>query len=201
MHHITHIKNLENILKSKKLIARNFLKHEFTDTANHGIINSRIRVNDKDLNDYVPFHNDNFQIEYGIPYNYRVCKNNGKSKMIYLIFDSIKVTFSPFNKCLYYIYHPTSNYYKECYSFGEFLEMTNLELNNLPKIFKNKLDFSSHYVKEYLMSEILVYDYVSLDYLKKIFVYNNETKEKVEELLKKYKYENIKVYKNSKFYR
>ena len=109
MHHVTHIKNLENILKSGKLMARNFLKHEFTDTADHGIINSRINVNNIDLNNYVPFHNDKFQTEYGIPYNYRVCKNNGKSNMIYLVFDTFKVTFSPFNECLYYMYHPTSS--------------------------------------------------------------------------------------------
>lgn len=53
IHHLTSIKNLENILK-EGLLSRNKLKENnifFNDTANKNIIEKR-----DNLNSYIPFH-------------------------------------------------------------------------------------------------------------------------------------------------
>lgn len=71
IHHLTHINNLDNILKNE-LMARNKLKkldYEFTDTAENDIILKR-----NELNNCIPFHFSFIQEIYGIPYNYAVCK-------------------------------------------------------------------------------------------------------------------------------
>lgn len=200
MHHITRIENLESILKSKFLVARNFAKNNFIDTANNDIIEKRRSVNGKDLNDYVPFHNDHLQRKYGIPYNYIVCKKNGKANMIYLIFDTLKVVSLPHDDYLFYVYHPVSLYSKKCSCLGELQEKLSKEFSTLPRLSKSKIDFSSTQVKEYLMSEILVRHLVSLRYLSKIYVYNKETGLKVRLLLNKYNYQDISVVVNSNFY-
>ena len=64
IHHLTHINNLDNILKNE-LMARNKLKeldYEFTDTAENDIILKR-----NELNNCIPFHFSFIQEVYGIP--------------------------------------------------------------------------------------------------------------------------------------
>lgn len=201
MHHITHIKNLENILKAGGLIARNFLEREFTDTANHDIISNRKCINGEDLNNFVPFHNDHLQKEYGISYNFDVCETYGKENMIYLIFNPSEVTSSPFGKYLFYVYHPASTYAELCQNLGVLTIKLNEELKCLPKLSScNRLNLRSKKVQKYLMSEILIHEYVSLRHLKFIYVYNEEIKDKVENYLKKYNFNGIKVEVEKTFY-
>lgn len=79
MHHITHIDNLESILKNG-LKSRNELLNNinFKDTADPEIITKR-----ESLNNYIPFHIDWVQNEHGIPYNYVVCQKNDYDNMIF----------------------------------------------------------------------------------------------------------------------
>lgn len=202
MHHITKIENLESILESKSLKARNFVEKNFADTANDDIINKRKDVNGKNLNDYVPFHNDHLQKEYGISYNYKVCTKFGKENMIYLIFNTTRLVSSPYNECLFYLYHPVCTYAELCEDLGSLSIKMENELINLPKIVgTNHLNFKSKKVQEFLMSELLVYKMVSLFYLEKIYVYNDEIEERVKILLNKYGYQNIKIEVKSDFYK
>ena len=69
MHHISHINNLENILKNG-LKSRNELLSQdidFEDTADCKIVEKR-----GILNNYIPFHIDWIQDVHGIPYNYTI---------------------------------------------------------------------------------------------------------------------------------
>ena len=176
MHHITHIDNLRNMLKERKIIAREFLEDNFTDTADHGIINSRENVDGRNLNEYVPFHRDDFQVKYCIPYNYRVCRDNGKENMIYLMYNSWKCTER--NDVLYYAFHPTSIYKKECDSLLDLSVVMEDELKKLPTMQKKYLNYSSKKVQEYFMSEILIYEYVNFDDIFSIYVYNEDVQKK-----------------------
>ena len=90
IHHLTHIENLKNILE-KGLKPRNKLeKNEFRNTADNKIINKReeyksnnSNIEIKNLNDYIPFHINELQEQYRIPYNYVVCKKEGNENMIF----------------------------------------------------------------------------------------------------------------------
>lgn len=107
IHHLTHLNNLENILKNG-LMGRNKLKElkcKFTDTAENDIILKR-----NELNNYIPFHFSFIQKEYGIPYNYVVCKKEKPENMIFLV-ATIKVNESKILDFL--LYHPVSSYSKK----------------------------------------------------------------------------------------
>ncbi|MGL5950698.1 MAG: DarT ssDNA thymidine ADP-ribosyltransferase family protein, partial [Cetobacterium sp.] len=152
MHHLTHIENLEKIIKDGFLKSRNFMDSKFTDTANQSIINSRSNVNGKNLNNYVPFHWNNFQKDYKIPYNTDVLGRVGCENMIFL---SGKIP--EFSTNLYFLFHPTSQYKKEYTDFDKYLEYLTKEHGFLQKeaYLKNpwwELDFSDNKVKQFLMS-------------------------------------------------
>lgn len=202
MHHITPLANLESILRSKALIARNFLENNFIDTADNNIIIKRQNVDGNNLNDYVPFHNDHLQKKYGIAYNYNVCRSNGKENMIFLIFDPNNITISPNNVCLFYLYHPVCIHKILCNNLGTLAIKMEEEEEKLPKrSLDNRLNFKSKKVQDFLMSEILVFRSVSLDYLEKIYVSNIEIKNNVELLLKNYNLTNIEVIIDNDFYK
>ena len=108
LHHISHINNLENILKNG-LKSRNELLSQdidFEDTADCKIVEKR-----GILNNYIPFHINWVQKVHKIPYNYTICNNNGYDNMIFLWVDPIKALEKYSMK--YFLYHPISSYCME----------------------------------------------------------------------------------------
>ena len=183
IHHLTHINNLDNILKNE-LMARNKLKeldYEFTDTAENDIILKR-----NELNNCIPFHFSFIQEVYGIPYNYAVCKKRKPEEMIFLV-ATIKVDESKLLDFL--LYHPVSKYSKKISSFSSFY---NSFLEEIKK-YTNEIGFinySEQEVKNLLMSELLVnYDKIKIDKNWQIWVYSQEVKLEIEKKFEK-NYEN-----------
>ena len=183
IHHLTHINNLDNILKNE-LMARNKLKeldYEFTDTAENDIILKR-----NELNNCIPFHFSFIQEVYGIPYNYAVCKKRKPEEMIFLV-ATIKVDESKLLDFL--LYHPVSKYSKKNSSFSSFY---NNFLEEMKK-YTNEIGFinySEQEVKNLLMSELLVnYDKIKIDKNWQIWVYSQEVKLEIEKKFEK-NYEN-----------
>ena len=184
IHHLTHINNLDNILKNE-LMARNKLKeldYEFTDTAENDIILKR-----NELNNCIPFHFSFIQEVYGIPYNYAVCKKRKPEEMIFLV-ATIKVDNSKLFDFL--LYHPVSEY---CEKFNSFSSFYNSFLEEIKK-YTNEIGFinySEQEVKNLLMSELLVnYDKIKIDKNWQIWVYSQEVKLEIEKKFEK-NYENV----------
>lgn len=183
IHHLTHINNLDNILKNE-LMARNKLKeldYEFIDTAENDIILKR-----NELNNCIPFHFSFIQEIYGIPYNYAVCKKRKPEEMIFLV-ATIKVDESKLLDFL--LYHPVSKYSKKNSSFSSFY---NNFLEEMKK-YTNEIGFinySEQEVKNLLMSELLVNcDKIKIDKNWQIWVYSQEVKLEIEKKFEK-NYEN-----------
>lgn len=183
IHHLTHINNLDNILKNE-LMTRNKLKeldYEFTDTAENDIILKR-----NELNNCIPFHFSFIQEIYGIPYNYAVCKKRKPEEMIFLV-ATIKVDESKLLDFL--LYHPVSKYSKKNSSFSSFY---NNFLEEMKK-YTNEIGFinySEQEVKNLLMSELLVNcDKIKIDKNWQIWVYSQEVKLEIEKKFEK-NYEN-----------
>ena len=133
IHHLTHINNLDNILKNE-LMARNKLKeldYEFTDTAENDIILKR-----NELNNCIPFHFSFIQEVYGIPYNYAVCKKRKPEEMIFLV-ATIKVDNSKLLDFL--LYHPVSEY---CEKFSSFSSFYNSFLEEIKEKILNKYEIN-----------------------------------------------------------
>lgn len=178
IHHITHIDNLDEIIKTG-LLSRNFLnnnKKNYKDTANHEIIEKR-----NTLNNYVPFHINKLETEYGIPYTYQICSNRGKQAFVVL-----SLNFRNYNQTMnkLYLYHPVSYFKKEIMDLSEYITKINEEPNKLPKNCYGKLDFSNGQVQQFLMSEVLIKDSVPFDRIDSIYVFNEVTEKKVNEILK-----------------
>jgi len=190
IHHLTHIENLKNILE-KGLKPRNKLeKNEFRNTADNKIINKReeyksnnSNIEIKNLNDYIPFHINELQEQYRIPYNYVVCKKEGNENMIFL---SCKTENLFSDEIIYQLYHPVSNYKYEYVSNNEkeFIKKLEEEKNKLKCEYN--FDYSNPRVKEFLMSEILVKGILYLNDNWKICVYSNEIKNKIKNKIKDY---------------
>ena len=190
-HHLTHINNLNNILRTG-LLARNYLFDYFEDTANYDIVHKRGK-----LNDYIPFHLNYLQNKYGIPYNYSVCKEYGVDDMIFLSFpvESFK------RENLKYLYHPVSKYRKRYDTGKEFIYAIGIEEKKLIEEFE-EMKYNENKCKEFLMSEILVHKSMQLDNNCVIYVYSNDTKIRVEEILKNNKFKiKVIVDENKKFFR
>ena len=183
MHHITHINNLESILKSG-LCSRNFLQNNFfsfEDTANFDIVAKR---DEKKLNDYIPFHIDYMQLKHGIPYNYVCCENNGYENMIFLSIKLNDIILQNY-PLLYILYHPVSSKTKSFFDLEIFFDNYKEEEKKLNEIFK--FDYSNNYVKEFRMSEILILkNKVEVDEFWSIKVFSEKTKIKVKEILKRF---------------
>ena len=183
IHHLTHINNLDNILKNE-LMARNKLKkldYEFTDTAENDIILKR-----NELNNCIPFHFSFIQEIYGIPYNYAVCKKRKPEDMIFLV-ATIKV--DEYKLIDFLLYNPVSKYSKKISSFSSFY---NNFLEEMKK-YTNEIGFinySEQEVKNLLMSELLVNcDKIKIDKNWQIWVYSQEVKLEIEKKFEK-NYEN-----------
>ena len=128
LHHISHINNLENILKNG-LKSRNELLSQdidFEDTADRKIVEKR-----GILNNYIPFHIDWIQDVHGIPYNYAIFEKNAYDNMIFLWVDPIKANKKYLIK--YFLYHPTSSYCTECENLEDFSKKFKTEKQELEK--------------------------------------------------------------------
>ena len=90
LHHITHIDNLESILKNGLKSRNELLSNtdiDFEDTADPDIIQKR-----GILNNYIPFHSDWIQNSHRIPYNYVICNKHGYDNMIFLYINPEKAS-------------------------------------------------------------------------------------------------------------
>ena len=189
LHHITHINNLENILKNG-LKSRNELLSQdidFEDTADRKIVEKR-----GILNNYIPFHIDWIQDVHGIPYNYAIFEKNGYDNMIFLWVDPIKNNKKYLIK--YFLYHPISNYAIEYNNLEDFAKNFKLEKEKLVREYA--FDYTNQEVREFRMSEILILkNTIFLDSDWSIIVYSEESFKKVKELLEKHQndYANIKI--------
>lgn len=192
IHHLTHINNLNNIL-TQGLKARNFI-NSFINTANQSIINGRQTISNYNLNNYVPFHLNYFQEEYGISYNFNVLNTYGRHNMIYLIFD-----FEELSTNLYCLYHPTSNFSKVLSSYSDYITKLNSEYASLS--LQGRLNFTSNQVQQLLMSEILAYKDYPLTHLKEIRVYNSFAQSFVQTILNNHNMGHVIVNYNNKFFR
>lgn len=108
LHHITHIDNLESILKNGLKSRNELLSNtdiDFEDTADPDIIQKR-----GILNNYIPFHSDWIQNSHRIPYNYVICNKHGYDNMIFLYINPEKASKKYLMK--YFLYHPLSSYVK-----------------------------------------------------------------------------------------
>ena len=190
IHHLTHIENLESILKNG-LMSRNKLKKDnisFDDTANKNIIEKR-----NELNNYIPFHINKLQKEQGIPYNYQVCNHHKPENMIFLNYNTDNL--SNYNiKC--FLYHPTSKYTKE-FSLNDFENKLIFEEKKLIK--DGKLDYKDNKIQQFLMSEVLINSTIYLDKNWIIISYSEIQKQKIMKILKKFNI-NIPVYIDSKVF-
>lgn len=176
IHHLTHIKNLKNILLFG-LKSRNILKNEnddFTDTAENDIIIKR-----KELNNYIPFHFNFIQERYGIPYNYSVCKREKPENIIFLVATTVRDESKSF---IFNLYHPISTYTKNISNFPLFEEKFFEEIEN----YSNELGilkYSDQEVKNLFMSELLIKSSaISIDDRWEIYVYSQNVKNKIENL-------------------
>lgn len=189
MHHITHINNLENILKNglksrNELLSQNI---DFEDTADCKIVEKR-----GILNNYIPFHIDWVQKVHRIPYNCTICNNNGYDNMIFLWVDPIKALEKYSMK--YFLYHPISSYCMEFDNLEDFSAKFKSEKERLKREYD--FDYNNQEVKEFRMSEILILkNILFLDSDWSIIVYSEESFKKVKELLEKYQndYANVKI--------
>lgn len=198
LHHITHIDNLESILKNG-LKSRNELLGstdiDFEDTADPDIIQKR-----DFLNNYIPFHIDWIQNSHGIPYNYVICNKYGYNNMIFLYINPEKA--SKKYSMEYFLYHPLSNYVKKYNNLKDFSNSFKLELEKLKKEYN--FDYNIQQVKEFRMSEVLILkNTIFLDDDWIIIVYSEESFKKVKEIIEKYqnKYSNIKIFIEPDFFR
>ena len=183
IHHLTHIENLKSILENGLKPRTELKQNEFKNTADNKIIAKREEyksnnnnIEMKSLNDYIPFHINKLQITHRIPYNYRVCKNEGNENMIFL---SCKTENLFSDEIIYQLYHPVSNYKCEYVSNNEKEFIKKLEEEERKLKDEYNFDYSNQRVKEFLMSEILVKGILYLDNNWKICVYSNEIKNRI----------------------
>ena len=198
MHHITHIDNLESILKNG-LKSRNELLGktdiDFKDTADPDIIQKR-----GILNNYIPFHSDWIQNSHGIPYNFVICNKYGYDNIIFLYINPEKALKKFSMK--YFLYHPISNYCIECENFKIFSEKFKLEKQKL--IEEYNFNYSNEKVKEFRMSEFIILENtIFLDDDWSIIVYSEESFRNIKEIIEKYQneYSNIKIFIEPDFFR
>ena len=190
MHHITHIDNLESILKNGLKSRTELLSNtdiDFEDTADPDIIQKR-----GILNNYIPFHSDWIQNSHRIPYNYVACNNNGYDNIIFLCINPEKASKKYLMK--YFLYHPLSSYVKKYNNLEDFLNSFKLEIETLQKEYN--FDYNIQQVKEFRMSEVLILkNAIFLDDDWSIIVYSEESFKKVKGIIEKYqnKYSNIKI--------
>lgn len=187
MHHITHIDNFLNIINCGYLYSRNYLinnKCFFEDTANYDIINKRGNNLSIDLNEYIPFHIDYYQKEHEISYNHEVIMRKKPENMIFFIFSQF---ICEAKNCLFYMYHPVSIYGRYFTSLNEYAQNMRKEYKALKKGIrldgKPYLDYSDHKVQEFLCSEILIKDCISLNDASYILVYNEDIQDRLRNML------------------
>ena len=178
IHHLTHIENLENILKNG-LVSRNYLKKQyfnFTDTAENDIIIKRGY-----FNNYIPFHFTFIQEKYGIPYNYAVCKKENPENIVFLVITTQQEESKYF---IFRLYHPVSSYSKVLNNFSNFKTQFDEEIEN----YKNEMgiiNFSEQEVKNLFMSEFLLkFTKIPINNRWKIYVYSQSVKDKIEDIFK-----------------
>lgn len=185
IHHITHIDNLESILKNG-ILPRNLLKNDgFTDTANQEIILKRY-----ELNDYIPFHINELQIKHGIAYNHEVFNSEGRENII--VFSLKYIEYNE-NSHKLFVYHPISSWGFEVKNFEIYQDNLNAHYKELP--YNNfGPDYNKQKVQNFFMSEILFKDRVDFSLIECIFVYNEEAEMKVKKVLQKYDVEkNVEI--------
>ena len=125
------------------------------------------------------------QLKYGIPYNYICLKNNGYENMIFLCIN-LKYIFLKDYPLKYFLYHPVSSNAKSFSNLVEFFSNYKKEERELTEIFN--FNYSNNYVKEFRMSEILILrNKIEIDENWTIRVFSEDIKNKVKEILKKFK--------------
>lgn len=191
IHHLTHIDNLRGIIKNG-ILCRNSLQDNYKDTADPNIISER-----KILNNYVPFHINVLQKDYGIPYNYNVLKRYGKENMIFLL-----KTHSVCNSDLLFLYHPISDYAQLFKDISKYKNAIKFEILSLPEhpIFGG-IDYSNNRVKQFLMSEVLIKNSVPFSEIIAIVVFNDSAKIKVDNILQEYNIIDKKVFVYPEFFK
>lgn len=190
IHHLTHIDNLESIFKNG-LVSRSKLEREkkkFTDTAETDIIEKR-----GSLNNLIPFHFSFIQEEWGIPYNYSVCK---KVESENVVFFEVEVKYSQVPQIKFILQHPVSNN-PSCFDdYEEFKLSFDNEIRKYTD-FSGFINYANQEVKKLFMSEI-IFDFNDLKINErwKIYVYSDKVKERVEKILDNYfnEYTRPKVY-------
>lgn len=197
IHHITHIDNLDGIIKNG-ILPRKILNKDnknYKDTADPKIILEREALN---LNEYIPFHINSIQKKHGIPYKYQVCKDIGKEFFIVL-----SLNFSNYNQEInkLYLYHPVSSLGREITNLSDYINKINEEYSKLPLNENGYKDYRNYKVQEFFMSEVLIKNCVPFDRIDCIYVFKEETEKEVNKILEKYKDLKIKIEVDSNFFR
>ncbi len=193
IHHLTHLQNLEKILKSGKLLSRNSLtSNNFFDTADENIIGKRNNINNS-----IPFHFNFIQEKYGISYNHTILNNFGFKNMIYFIYECDDLCNFCIDKCNLFLYHPISNFSRKVENIKIIID----EVENLPKNINNILNYNSKQVQNYFMSEAIFINEFPIIKINKIICYDEITKKIIELILIKNNFHNIKVVIDLKYFR
>lgn len=184
IYHQTKLDNLESIVKYG-LKSRINLKQEnveFQDVADSQILEGRSK---NGLDNYVPFH-----FHPRTAFDYKIRSNNPNSPFIFLcMYRDIAAK----NGAIILPAHPLSNIKPQVYPYNEGINIIDWDTMD-----KNQNDVG--YNSNVRMAECLLKDEVKIQLISMIFANNENDKNKVHDILDKYKIHNIKVIINSTFF-
>lgn len=179
LHHMTHISNLEGILKHGLLSHNAAQQHQHIDISNTDVNNRRnVTFNeiDRNLHDYVPFY---FNIRNAMLYRVRE-KQPEKDSIIVLEYDSFITRLNKTDR--WNILYTNKNAAADSALFYNSID--DREIFKFDDIFNiNNIYFSDQYIKQTTMAEILIYNKVNTDYLLRIHTSSQRMKEAIEEYL------------------
>lgn len=175
LYHLTALENLESIIQNGLLSRSDVQKLSFVDIADHEIIDKRdLKLN---LNCYVPFH-----FYMGTAFDGRVFINSRKSgtnrKFIYLC---VWRSTAKLNKWKIIPTHPLDESDIDIFDYDDGFEKIEWNVIDNPK-----RDYLDNHIREACMAECVSPSAVSINNIAYIKVPDDETKNMVESILKRY---------------
>lgn len=183
LYHLTTLDVFESIVING-LLSRSELnrrKLSFVDTANHEILEGRKRL---DLSEYIPFH---FHIHTAYD---TVVKGSYNKEFIYL---RLSRTYAFLNDFKILPIHPTSNEQPKLYSYLDGFNKINWEVMEMTNKEALENNIEDRYHKQVRMAECLSPRVIPIEDFQSIVVPDNNCKNKVCAILKKYSMQNQQI--------
>lgn len=178
LYHLTTIDVFESIvvngLLSRKKLCKQKIK--FTDTANHDILNERERL---DLSSYIPFH-----FHTHTSYDTLLKNKHDDKNFIYLCLHR---DYAQKNNFFILPIHPTSTEKPKLYSYDKGIEKINWEIMELNQSDQLPKGITENYRTLVRMAECLSPKKIDISDFLSIFVKDDDSAEKVKEILEKHK--------------